>query len=232
MIIKTSDLVVRGDCYELLKNVPVGSIDLILTDPPYVLNAGNSTFSGVKIYGSQKFKEICNGYDIDGFLSLCQRVCKKMNCFVFCSNAQVTNIVNWCNDNGFYSTILVWHKTNAIPFCKTSWKPDVEFIIHIRQQGAYFNGNSKLCSKVFSSCTNPSRYGHPTEKPIRLLSKLITVASKENDLILDPFLGSGSTLIAAKKLKRRCFGFELKQEYCTIAKKRIEEFESQPDLFV
>ena len=232
MKIKNCDIVVRGNCYELLKNIEPGSIDLILTDPPYVLNSGKSaTFKGVKIYGSKKFEEICNGYDIDGFLNLCQRVCKKMNCFVFCSNAQVADIINWCNDRGYYSTILIWFKLNAIPFCKSSWKPDIEFIIHIREQGAYFQGNSKLCSKVYSSCTNFSQYGHPTEKPIRLLSKLISVASKEGDLILDPFLGSGSTLIAAKKLNRRCFGFEIKEEYCSIAKKRIEEFDSQPDLF-
>jgi DNA modification methylase len=228
-----SDKVVKGDCYRLLEGLKENSIDLIVTDPPYVLNSGSSSFSGCKLYGSDKLSEICNGYDIDRFFDLCSRVLKKVNIFAFCSNAQIPDILNWARKNNLIYNVLIWHKTNAIPFCKYSWKPDIEYIIHIREKGACFNGyDSKICSKVYSSVTNPSKFGHPTEKPLPLLSKLISVASNQNDIILDPFLGSGSTIIACQKLNRKVFGFEIKEEYCDIVKKRVKDLKKQMDFFI
>ncbi len=178
------DLVIKGDCYHLLDNFREKIVDLIVTDPPYILNTSDTKFKGAKIYGSKKLHEICNGYNVDLFLGLCAKVCKKMNCFVFCSNAQIPEIMQWALNKGFYATLLAWHKSNAIPFCHSSWKPDLEFIIHIREVGACFNGSSRIASKLYSSCTNPSQYGHPTEKPIGLLGKLIQTASNEGILYL------------------------------------------------
>lgn len=227
------DLVINGNCYDLLQRIEEKVVDLVVTDPPYILNSSaTGTFKGAKIYGSEKFKEICNGYDVDLFLNLCAKVCKKMNCFVFCSNTQIASIMQWALNKGFYATLLVWHKSNAIPFCHSSWKSDLEFVVHIRDTGAFFNGNSRITSKLYSSPTNPSKYGHPTEKPINLLSKLIQAASKEGDFILDPFAGSGTTLVAGLKLKRKVLGFEIKEEYCQTAKKRVKDFLSQGDLFL
>ena len=228
-----SDKVVKGDCYELLEGLEANSIDLIVTDAPYVLNSGSSSFSGCKLYGSDKLSEICNGYDVDRFFDLCSRVLKKVNIFAFCSNSQIPDILNWTRNKGLIYNVLIWHKTNAIPFCKYSWKPDIEYIIHIRESGACFNGyDSKICSKVYSSITNPSKFGHPTEKPLPLLSKLISVGSNENDIILDPFLGSGSTIVACQKLNRKAFGFEVKKEYCDIIKKRVNNLKKQMDFFM
>jgi hypothetical protein len=65
------DGVIEGDCYDLLEGLEADSIDLIVTDPPYVLNSGSSGFKGAKLYGSDKFSEICNGYDVDRFFDLC-----------------------------------------------------------------------------------------------------------------------------------------------------------------
>jgi site-specific DNA-methyltransferase (adenine-specific) len=227
------DLVIHGNCYELLQNTPENSVDLVLTDPPYVLNASaTKSFKGVKLYGSDSFKEICNGYDVDLFLKLCTKVCKKMNVFVFCSNAQIPEIMQWALDHKFYATLLAWHKTNAIPFCASSWKSDLEFIIHIRDSGSFFSGNARIASKLYSSATNPSKYGHPTEKPIPLLAKLIQAGSKEGDFILDPFSGSGTSLVAGLKLKRKVLGFEIKKEYCNLARNRLRDFLVQGDLFL
>jgi len=227
------DNVIKGDCYDLLEGLEANCIDLIVTDPPYVLNSGSSSFSGCKLYGSKKLSEICNGYDVDRFFDLCSRVLKKVNIFAFCSNSQIPDILNWARNKGLIYNVLIWHKSNAIPFCKYSWKPDIEYIIHIRENGACFNGyDSKICSKVYSSVTNPSKFGHPTEKPLPLLSKLISVGSNENDIILDPFLGSGSTIVACQKLNRKAFGFEVKKEYCDIVKKRVNNLKKQMDFFM
>ena len=225
-------LVTKGDCYDLLSNLEENSVDLVVTDPPYILNSAPSkNFKGAKLYGSKNFQEICNGYDIDLFLELCNRACKKMNCFLFCSNSQIAPIMGWALKKGFYATVLVWHKSNAIPFCASSWKPDLEFVIHIREKGSFFKGDSRIASKLYSSPTNPSQYGHPTEKPISFLFKLIANASREGDFVLDPFVGSGTTLVAGLKLKRKVLGFEIKEEYCQKARQRVRDFLVQGDLF-
>ena len=78
------DGVIEGDCYDLLEGLEADSIDLIVTDPPYVLNSGSSSFSGAKLYGSNKFSEIRNGYDVDRFFDLCSISLKKVNIFAFC----------------------------------------------------------------------------------------------------------------------------------------------------
>lgn len=229
---KINKRITRGDCYELLNQLEEKIIDLIVTDPPYLSSTTPRTVKNAKLYDFDEYIKICSGYNIELFLALCERVCRKMNCFIFCSNNQIPTIMQWALDRKYYATLLTWNKTNAIPFCYNSWKPDIEFIIHIREKGAFFNGDPKICSKLYSSITTPSKYGHPTEKPIDLLSKLIQVGSEKGDLILDPFAGSGTTIVAGLKLKRQALGFEIKEEYCKMAEKRIKDFLFQGDLFL
>jgi site-specific DNA-methyltransferase (adenine-specific) len=222
-----------GDCLELMKQIPDKSIDCVITDPPYELTNGGSGISCLKSIGkiSNGLADIENGFDIGLAFSEFKRVLKTFNCFVFCSNKQVSKIMSWGEQNGYYTTCLVWHKYNATPFCNGVWKSDIEFIIHIREKGATFKGNAEVKSKVSTLPIETSKYGHPTEKPVKLISKYIQIGTNENDLILDPFLGSGTTAIACYDLKRRYIGIEKCESYYNIAKNRIEQFEAQGRLF-
>lgn len=93
------------------------------------------------------------------------------------------------------------------------------------------NGNANYKVYNFISINNSVRanfaqdilYGHPSQKPIKLMEKLVSEYSKEGDLILDPFCGSGSTLLACKKLKRNYIGIEIEPKYCEIARQRLRQ---------
>jgi len=91
-----------------------------------------------------------------------------------------------------------------------------------------FNGQSLTSSKDMKDVeqrftTQPTKNTHPTVKPLKLMSYLITLGSRKGDLILDPFMGSGTTPLAAKLLNRKCIGIELEEKYCEISKMRCSQ---------
>lgn len=128
----------------------------------------------------------------------------------------------WGENLGYVTTLLIWHKTNSAPFANGVWRGDIEYCVHIRERGAYFEGNAKLKKKVFSHPMVTDKC-HPTVKPLPLLNKYIQIGTKPNDIVLDPFMGSGTTLRAAKDLGRKAVGIELEEKYCEIAANRLRQ---------
>jgi DNA modification methylase len=218
------------DCYEYMQKVPDGFFDLVLTDPPYEITLGDKNGDGFlahKKYKGEDLKNISNGFDVDLVLNECLRISKKCNMFIFCSNKQITKLMNWGEKTGFYTTLLIWNKYNSIPFANGVWRSDAEFIVHIRENGATFNGGIPLKNKIATLPLNPSEFGHPTEKPLKLMEKYILVGSNEGDVIFDPFMGSGTTAVAAKSLNRNFVGCEIDENYCKIANKRVESVQTR-----
>lgn len=221
------DYIKQGDCLELIKEIPDKSIDLIITDPPYKIST-----SGAGIYkqaDKQYVKEL-NGMK-DGFSEevldeLC-RVMKKINLYIFCSQKQIIPLLDYfvkkkkCNWN-----ILSWHKTNPVPACGNKYLTDTEFILFFREKGVKVYGefNTKFTYYVTPLNQKDKKiYKHPTIKPLNILQNLIKNSSKEGDVVLDPFVGSGTTAVAAVTMERRYIGYELEKEYVDTAEKRIEE---------
>ena len=147
---------------------------------------------------------------------------KPYNMFCFCSNKQISKIMKEGEQRGFSTTLLVWHKPNSAPFANGVRRGDAEYCIHIREKGAYFEGNAQIKKKVFSHPCVVNKT-HPTVKPLSLVSKYVEIGSAEQGLILDPFMGSGTTLVAAKQLGRTTIGIELEEKYCEIAAKRLQQ---------
>lgn len=200
--------IINADCIDILKQLPDKCIDLILTDPPYELNihggSGMGAFCERKLIKLKHIESIVHGFDYDTVFNEFIRICKKVNIYLFCSNAQITKIMTWFESRGYFVTLLTWHKTNAIPLVNKKYHSNAEFIICIREKSTTFNNMSVADStKVFSLPypSGKSRF-HPTQKPLNLLEKLIKRKSNEGDLILDCFSGSGSTAIACHNLKR------------------------------
>jgi len=110
---------------------------------------------------------------------------------------------------------------------------DLEFIIFIRKSGAYFNSSNGYDNyrKAYITTVAKNEYGHPTQKELNHIIIFLKNSSKENDIILDPFLGSGTTAIACEKMSRKWIGIELSEEYCEIAKNRIDNENRQGKLF-
>jgi len=210
----------HGDCRDILPDLP--KVDLVLTDPPYELDkreSGKSSLKSLQKFNSEELHKISDGFDIN---ILSDINCNPFNMFCFCSNKQISRIMATGEDLGYSTNLLIWYKNNAAPFANGVWKNDIEFCIHMKESGAYFEGNSRIKSKVF---THPivTDKSHPTVKPLDLIKKYIMIGSDESHLILDPFMGSGTTLRAAKDLNRHCIGIEMEEKYCEIAVKRLSQ---------
>lgn len=213
----------HGDCREILPKLE--KVDLVLTDPPYELSengSGKSTLKSLEKFDSGEYKSIVSGFDYETIFPLLLNVCGIFNAFIFCSNKQITKVMGFGESEGFSTNLLIWHKYNAVPFANGVWKNDLEFTVHIKDKGAVFQGRSDIKSKVFKHpiVTNGN---HVTEKPLSLCCKYIEIGSEKGQIILDPFLGSGTTLRAAKDLGRKAIGIEIEEKYCEIAAKRMAQ---------
>lgn len=122
--------------------------------------------------------------------------------------------------------ILCWCKTNPIPSTNNVWLSDVEYCLVFKGKGApRYNDGYELKSKWYVSGINQKDkkdYEHPTIKPLELVKRHILHSTQENDIVLDCFLGSGTTAVACKELNRQYLGFEINKEYYDIACDRLK----------
>lgn len=223
---------IQGDCLERMKEIESGSVDMILTDPPYELS--KSKGGGMMGKGGRKFMEevnnadMVNGIETSLFLDACLSIFegKQYFCGVFtCSNKQLVEYLNWAEQNNLQYGVGVWNKTNPAPLCNFKYLGDVEYWIYIKGNKSKILGSYKSKSMVYTSKINKedkAKFNHPTCKPVDLMEKFIINHSTEGKVILDPFMGSGSTGVAAKNLNRKFIGIELDEGYFNIAKERIK----------
>ena len=145
---------------------------------------------------------------------------------MFCSNKQISKLMTYFESKGLSTTLLVWQKTNPIPFANGKYQEECEFIIYVRGKGVTFNNEVGISGKkkilTFPTLKGKER-NHPTEKPIDLLLRLLELHSSEDQVVLDPFMGSGSTGVAARRIYREFIGFEIDENYHNIAIKRIDD---------
>lgn len=207
------------DCLEFMRSMPDSCVDLVVTDPPYEIHTKGGGLGRRPVYENGALGKISQGFDAEATLEQVARICKKINIFIFCSTKQKPRIMNWGYERGCNITELAWYKPNAAPFTNNTFKSDLENIIYIREKGVKIKGISRL----FTHNCGKSKYGHPTEKPLEIIEKLILTASNEGDLVFDPFMGSGTTAAACKELNRNFIGCEIESKYCEIAEKRLRK---------
>lgn len=207
------------DCLEFMRSMPDSCVDLVVTDPPYEIHTKGGGLGKRPVYENGALGKISQGFDAEATLEQIARICKKINIFIFCSTKQKPRIMNWGYERGCNIAELAWYKPNAAPFTNNTFKSDLENIIYIREKGVKIKGISRL----FTHNCGKSKYGHPTEKPLEIIEKLILIASNEGDLIFDPFMGSGTTAVACKELNRNFIGCEIEAKYCEIAEKRLRK---------
>jgi len=222
----------RGDCMEVLPTL--GKFDAVITDPPYELSdAGpGKCHYGMSLnkFDGDDYKKIVNGFDVESVFSQLRELCQPFNAFCFCSNKQISKIMQVNESAGFATTLLIWHKTNSAPFANGVWRGDIEYCIHARAKGAYFQGNAKQKEKV-SAHPIVVDSAHPTVKPLELIRKYLEICTDIEHSVLDPFMGSGTTGVAAIQLGRTFTGIEREAKYFDIACKRIEQAYAQGQLF-
>jgi len=218
--------VIEGDCLKEIQQIPDGTIDLIVTDPPY----------GIE-YQSNSMKEkdaLINGDD-DQAPKLLEKALKQLDpklkkdafIYCFCSWKCYPDFEREVAKHFKIKTVLVWVKNETGLGDLSSYMERHEFVIF------GVRGNKKLNvpagrgrpSNVFIAEHTYKKVagdGHPTAKPIDLCAELIRLGSSEGEVIVDTFCGSGPTLIAAKQEKRRWLGIEIEPKYATLAKEKVE----------
>ena len=223
-MLKTNEIY-NIDCMEGLKLIDDNSIDLVIIDPPYLLNINNvKNLSNMNKYANDLLN-LKDGFDLKVLDLLIQKM-KKINIYIYCSKRQVKDLLNYFSNKNCNHEILTWHKQNPSPLINNNYLPDTEYILFFREKGVKLYGNYHTKRKYYISLTNKvdkQKYKHPTIKPLELIEYHIENSSKEGDLILDCFAGSGTTLVGAINKNRRYIGFEIDKNYYEIAKKRIEE---------
>ena len=209
----------QGDCMKLMNNIPNESVDLVLTDIPY--NKVNRKDNGLRKLDKENADVLT--FDLISFLEQLYDKAKS-TIIIFCGKEQVSIIHSFFNNKQKKGkgTVrqLIWEKSNPSPMNgQHIYLSGVENAIWFKKRGGTFNAHCK--NTVFKYPIGRSKL-HPTEKNHLLLQELILDNSNENDLILDPCMGSGSTGVVALQNNRNFLGIELNQNYFEIAKNRLE----------
>ena len=203
----------HGDCREVL---PELNGDIVLTDPPY--NAGKAYGPGTN--DRREWTEWAEWFD--GCLEAMLEVVPDVLSFL--------SITAWSKHlrHGKYEPFwaAVWHKPLALSVCASPFMPHWEPIA-FWGASRKTRGEEKVGwgSDVFhvNVETGKSRHGHPTPKPLDLMRQIVVRTTKNDAIVIDPFMGSGTTLVAAKHLGRRAIGIEIEERYCEIATKRLAQ---------
>jgi len=244
---KSRICLLQGDALELSVEMPEKSIDLIFADPPYNLSGKNHlTCKSGKVADCNKgeWDQIDNIFEFNiKWLTQCVRVLKDEGTIWISGTLHnypsigviLKKLGLWIIND------IIWYKPNAAPLLQRKrLAPSTELIwFASKSKKYYFNydlaktiNNGKQMRNLWELPAARHVTSHPTEKPEKLLERIILLGTREGDTIFDPFMGSGTTGVVAKKLKRNFIGFEIDRKYFEMATKRIENTEPDSELFI
>ncbi|MDD4035929.1 MAG: DNA methyltransferase [Bacilli bacterium] len=238
--------IIHGDCLQILPKIKTGSIDMIFADPPYFLSGEGITCQSGKMVNVKKADwdkkiSIKEKHKFNRkWLRKCKRVLKD-NGTIWVSGTMhnIYSIGMALEEEGFkIINNITWRKLNPPPniSCR-AFTHSTETILwakkDINSNKHKFNYNimkemngGKQMKDVWETPLIRSaekKFGkHPTQKPLEIIERIITASTKDDDIVLDPFNGSGTTGIAASKLNRKYIGIEKELEYINITIKRLE----------
>jgi len=216
-----------GDCLDFMGGgVLNNSIGMICTDPPYGMNYQSN-------YRKNAYAPIVNDNSLTwlkDFASEAFRVAKNNTAhYIFCSFHNIDIFKQSFELRFKIKDILVWEKNNtSMGDLTASFAPKVEFILFMHKGRKRINGSRD--PNIFRFNRTGNKF-HPTQKPVDMIQYLISKFSSINDIIFDPFMGSGTTGVACHKMNRKFIGIEKEKKYFDIACKRIREAQMQPNLF-
>lgn len=224
-----TNIIYNKDCMEVLKSLPNDSIDLIATDPPYPVSSRGSAGSS----GGMLQKKINrsgmvfshNSIDCEEYAPEFYRVLKDgSHLYVMTNHINLIHMLNTFTNCGFhFIKSLIWDKGNKI--MGQFYMSQFEYILFFRKgRGVKINncGTSDIISipNIKMKKDNGENY-HDTEKPTELMRILIENSTKEGDIVFEPFMGVGSTVVAAKNSNRKYIGCELDKEYFKVCENRL-----------
>ena len=236
---------ILGDCLEVMAEMTDGSFDMIWTDPPY----GHSNHDGdlnarLNDHREIKSKPIANDDAdgmrrvVDGMLVEAARVLSPdcCCCCCCCCGGGPKPTFAWVADRmdrdglSFFHSVI-WDKKNPGLGWRYRRQHEMVMVAH-RAGGKLLWADDKVAARNIYSLMPPRERDHPNEKPVEMVAHFISLHSVKGQTILDPFMGSGTTLVACQRMGRAGTGIEIDKDYWEIACRRVEEACRQPDFFV
>lgn len=213
MVTLPLDRIVCGDASHVIRQLPSSSVDLIVTDPPYGDNAA---------YGPKRVRIAGNEHPLLGLavVSSAFRVLKRnASAYMFCSMPHLDFVREFFSRYTRYRLrdVIIWDKVSMN--AGTSFRKQYECVL-VLEKGRPRYRDTKMLNLL--SVRRVRSRAHPHAKPVGLIKRLIRHSSDEGQVVLDPFLGTGATAVAARELGRRFVGIELDRGYCRAAQARLE----------
>ena len=209
-------------------------VDCVITDPPYLIDYKTN-------YRKDKDHKFCKVIENDNNPQLIKDLIPALfdimkddtPLYMFCGSDHVDFFLQEVKRFFTVKNVIVWDKGNhTAGDLEAQYGKRYEFIIYANKGRACFNPTAKRDVDIWRVArTAGNEQIHQNQKPVDLIAKMLNIHSKENDLICDPFMGSGTTAVACHKLKRRYIGFELDKEYYDLANERIEKEKNQISIF-
>lgn len=196
--------------------------DMVFTDPPYrmVVEGGFNQWVGKQSRKvGESIKDLVDFEPMDWINTLPLYFGGEMNAYIFCNKDLVPDYLNWARKNKYNFNILFWKKPNALPL-GGSHRPDVEYLIVIRKNAIWNNAIQGVSYSKSLEFGRENSTPHPTMKPVELIVNELKISSNIGGIVVDDFLGSGSTLIACEQINRICYGMEIDPIYIDVILRR------------
>lgn len=224
----------EGDYKDFVSDIGV-NIDLVITDPPYIHEKGGR---GKMLLGESLDRNDFNMKELGDFgresifefLNITKKLMSKPQWYIFCSEKQLVHYLDWCVENKLKYNLLTWNKPISV-MNRERYSTNIEYIVRIYSNGCALNkldldinkDKTKYYSKykAYNQIRGKGKY-HPSQKPIQIIDEIVELSSNENSVILDCFMGSGTTGLSCIKNNRRFIGIEKSDKYFKISKERLE----------
>jgi len=213
-----------ADCMDILPQIPKESVDLVLTDPPY--NSSEREPILIKRMAGSDYKTVKEEWDKnftpDPYFKAMEDLSKQ---YLIFTDFHLFDVwIRLSKKNNTFRQILHMIKTNPIPPARKVYWYSVQYIIWgVCNKEYCFHKEFALRDIFYYTSHELKNIDHPTAKPLSVIKKLLITHSNTNDIVFDPFLGSGTTAVASKKLGRQWIGIEISQKYCDIAVRRLKK---------
>lgn len=241
----------EGDCIKIMSNLPQEKVHLVLTDPPYNASNGGVNLPDNKTGGAYyKVNENWDKFSYKDYMDFTKKwineadkILAPNGSIMVCGSLHnIGEVIVTLKEKGYkFINLITWRKTNPMPsITKRTLTHSTEFIawfakgkgwkFNYKDMKRYNQGKQLRDVWEFAVCQGSERIkgengrsAHPTQKPLELFKRLIEMATDEEDIIIDPFMGSGTTALAAIQLNRNWIGIDNNKEYIDLANKRINK---------
>ena len=217
----------HGDCEEIIKTIPDNSVTLIHTDPPYIIHSDDNMGKMMeekarKSYDKLIKADISDGFNVEVMFPEFMRVCKAVNFQIWCSKKQYIEYLLLAYGKKWNWQDICLYRNNALPNVRGKYQ-DKDYCIHLWKGRTLTGTYHQKRTDYHYTIGGVKEWNHPALKPLEPILNMIPIGSDKRDIVLDPYMGSGTTGEACLRTNRKFIGIEKDSEFFNMACERIRE---------